>query len=481
MPPSSLPLRQTNLLRLAARLPVPEYDRSRLRPGVVHLSVGCFHRSHQAVYFDALARRGVLDWGIVGVSHRRREVGDVLRAQDGLYTVIARGPEHDETRVVGAHVRHLHGPQDPAAVTDVLAASTTRLVTLTITGSGYAVDPEDALRALPRTVPGLITAALERRFRAGMAPFTVLSCDNLAANGSVARASVLALARRRDPALAAWIESHGAFPNCLVDRITPGATDDDRLGLQAELGLEDACPVVTEPFSQWIIEDAFCAGRPPLEEVGVRFVDDVRPYALVKTRLLNGTHCALGYLGSQAGHRTTDEAMRDPALAGYLRRLHAEVRPLLPDAAGMDLPGYEQALLARVGNRRLGDQLPRLCRNGSAKVPSHLIASIAEARARGRDHPALTLAVAAWMRHLRGWDHRGRPHRVEDPAAARLQPLARAGGTDPRPLLAQADLFGDLGRDEGFAEELEAGLRALEHGGVRAVLSADRVPAGVAA
>lgn len=470
-------LRQDTLSHHARRLPVPSYDRASLAPGVVHLSVGCFHRSHQAVYFDALAERGSVDWGIVGVSHRNQALRGVLRAQDGLYTVIERGPDGDAPRVVGAICRYLHAPDSPDAVVTALADARTRLVTLTVTGAGYRPDLTDARRPAPQTVLGQIVAALARRRRAGDGPFTVLSCDNLVANGAIARRGVLELARLRDPALARWIEDRVTFPCSLVDRITPRTTDADRAGLAAEFGVDDRWPVVTEPFSQWVVEDAFCAGRPPLDEVGVRFVADVRPYALIKTRLLNAVHCALGYLGTLAGHATTDAAMEAPALAAYVRSLLAEVRPLLPRVLGMDLGAYERDLLARVANHRLADQLPRLCRSGSTKVPHHLVASIADARARNRPHPALTLAVAAWCRYLRGTDDDGRHITVDDPAAARLQRLAR----NPRALLAEADLFGTLGDDEAFVREFELCLRRLEREGVHGTLTEDPGAASVPA
>lgn len=457
---------------------MPAYDRARLSPGVVHMSVGSFHRSHQAVYFDALAARGVLDWGIVGVSHRRRDSFAALRAQDGLYTVVVRGPERDEARIVGAHQRVLHTPEQPGAVLDALADPRVRLVTLTVTGAGYGIDGRDAERELPRTVLGMLMAALDRRRRAGTGPFTVLSCDNLAVNGAVAREGVLALAELRSPELARWIDGEVTFPNGVVDRITPRTREADRAALADAFGVDDLCPVVTEPYSQWIVEDAFCAGRPPLDEVGATFVADVRPYALIKTRMLNATHCALGYLGTLAGHESTDGAMADPVLNAYVGRLLAEVRPLLPRLLGMDQRAYERDVVERIANPRMGDQLARLCRSGSTKVPQHLLSSIVSARARHRPHPALTLAVAAWLRYLRGCDDAGRPHVVEDPAAERLRRLVRQ---DVRSLLEDVELFGPLAGDSAFRAELEACLRDLGRDGVRGTLSGENAAASVPA
>jgi fructuronate reductase/mannitol 2-dehydrogenase len=432
---------------------------------VVHVSVGAFHRAHQAVYFDDLARTGVTDWGVVGVGLRRPEMRRALRAQDGLYTVVERGAGADRARVVGVMCRYLLAPEERGLVLDALADPRTRLVTLTITGDGYADRRTDS--AVAHLVEGLA-----RRRRAGTPPFTVLSCDNIPENGEVARRAVLAAAATREgrcPGLTAWIDEHVAFPSSMVDRITPQTTVADRRALEREFGVRDQWPVVTEPFSQWIVEDRFSNERPPLERVGVRFVDDVRPYALMKTRLLNGSHCALGYLGCLAGHVRIDEAMRDPALASYVERLMLdEVAPLLEAVPGIDLRAYVAELLGRFANPRIGDRLARLARRGSTKLPTHVLSSIGEARAAGRPHPRLTLAVAAWCRYVRGVDERGEPLVIDDPQADRLRALALAGGGDPRPLLAEASIFGPLGRDPGFAAEVERALATLDAHGARA-------------
>jgi fructuronate reductase/mannitol 2-dehydrogenase len=482
---AALALRTTTLGALDRRVHVPHYDRTALTPSVVHMSVGSFHRAHQAMYFDELARRGHTAWGLVGIGLRRADMRDALIAQDGLYTVVIRDREADHAQVVGVIRRYLFAPEESAGVLASLADPRTRLVTLTITGDGYLVDPatgrlDTAHPALaadlldpehPRTAIGYLVEALDRRRRAGLPPFTVLSCDNVTDNGRMARGAVTALARLRDAELAAWIDEHGAFPSSMVDRITPKTTDEHRRFVAEQFGVADLWPVITEPFTQWIVEDSFCNGRPPLDEVGVRFVDDVRPYALVKTRLLNASHCALGYLGSLAGLRTTDEAMRDPVFAGYVTRLmRDEVAPLLPAVPDLDVVAYRATTLERLANPKLPDQLERLCRAGSGKVPRHVVPSIVAAREHGVEHPLLTLAVAGWLHYLRGTDERGNRVALDDPLAPRLRELALAGGTDPRPLLSQRALFGDLGDDAGFVAELESALEALDAGGVRFAL-----------
>ena len=466
---------------------MPTYDRAALTPGVVHIGVGSFHRSHQAVYFEALARRGLGDgWALTGVGLRRRDMKEALAAQDGLYTVVARSPGAATAQVVGVITRYLFAPEERAAVLDVLADERTRLVTLTITAAGYKVDlttgafqdddPEVvgdlASPTQPSSAIGLLAEALDRRRRAGRPPFTVLSCDNTPGNGAVARTAVLAFAARRDEGLARWIEEHVTFPSSMVDRITPSTTAEDRAMVERVFGVRDRWPVMTEPFSQWIIEDAFCNGRPPLEEVGVQFVDDVRPYALTKTRLLNASHSALGYLGSLAGNQRLDALMGDPVFAGYVERMmDDEIAPLLP-SVGIDLVDYGAVLRDRFANPAVGDRLSRLCRNGSAKVPANLLSSIGEARALGRPHALLTLAVSAWCRYLQGMGPDGGRLELDDPRAASLQALARAGGDDPRPLLADEAIFGSLGTCPRFASAVHRDLLDLRARGARAVITA---------
>ncbi len=481
-------LADDTLTHHAERVAVPSYDRTALEPAVVHMSVGSFHRSHQAVYFDELAQRGVTKaWGITGVGLHRPEMRAVLTAQDGLYTVVARSAVDDVARVVGVIGRYLFAPQDGGAVLDALSSPQTRLVTLTITGAAYSVDPAtDAFRAghpeleadlatpsRPTSALGHLVEALDRRRRAGLEPFTVLSCDNVPGNGEMARRALVGFAALRDPRLAAWIDERVAFPSSMVDRITAKTTVADREFVEHEFGVADRWPVITEPFSQWVIEDVFCNGRPPLDEVGVRFVGDVRPYALLKTRLLNASHCALGHLGGLAGLQSADEAMDDPVFGAYVARLmHHEVAPLLPSVPGVDLRAYQRSLLERLANPMIGDALSRLRRNGSSKVPTHVLSSIAEARARGLPHTLLTLAVAGWCRQLRGVDEDGHGVPIDDPLADVLQPLAVAGGTDPRSLLGVWQVFGPLGQDQGFAAELEGALVAIEQDGVRSVVAA---------
>jgi fructuronate reductase/mannitol 2-dehydrogenase len=381
--------------------------------------------------------------------------------------------------------QYLFGPEQSDAVLQVLTDERTRLVTMTITGSSYLIDshsggfqPEDDEGVAsdledpghPGTVFGYLTEALHRRRAAGIAPFTVLSCDNMQANGVAARNAIVSFARMRDEKLADWIGQNVAFPGSMVDRITPATSPEERDAIAAELGVDDRWPVVTEPFTQWVVEDSFCNGRPPLDEVGVQFVPDVTPYETMKTRLLNGAHCALGYLGYLAGFRTTDQVLADDIYRQYLTRLMAdEIVPMLPEVPGIDLEAYQQTLLERLANPRMGDQLDRLCRRGSTKIPNYLLPSVRAALDDDRPHGLLVLAIAGWMRFLRGYDYAGEEMPVQGPRM-HLIDIAKKAGSDPRPLLAEEDVFGGLGSDQHLIGELQGALRALDETGPREVL-----------
>jgi len=482
-------LNEQTLPALAPKVAVPRYDRRAVTPGIVHIGVGGFHRAHEAVYLDDLMALGAgLKWGICGVGLRPADkaMQETLAPQDCLYTVVARSAGGDDARVVGSLVKYLFAPEETQAVSDALAAPETRIVSLTITEGGYnfsqATGEFDAGNAdirhdlanpdRPVSVFGYLTEALDRRRLAGRAPFTVLSCDNVPQNGDVARKTLLAFAVLRDPALHDWIAAHVAFPNSMVDRITPQTTDADRAMVRDEFGIEDAWPVVCEPFRQWIIEDHFSDGRPAWEQAGAQFVGDVHPYEMMKIRLLNASHSAMGYLGFLAGFRYIHEIMADDLFRDYIRRLmDEEVTPLLAPVPGINLTEYKATLLTRFANPTIKDQVKRICLDGSSKVPKFVIPSLQEALAVGRPAPLLTLAVAGWFRYLRGEDEQGRSYPIDDPRAAELQVLARQGGADPRPLLDLTDLFGGLGHSEAFVLHVTRLLEQLDADGARATLA----------
>jgi mannitol 2-dehydrogenase len=480
-------LSDATVRQLADRLLVPSYDRSSLRPSIVHIGVGGFHRAHQAVYLDSLARAGSTDWGEVGIGLRCSRMKRMLAPQDCLFTVVERGGERDTAHVVGAMRQFLFGPESPHAVLERLVDPTTRVVSLTVTGDGYNLDAggefrldDPAVQAdlrrprSPATWYGYVVSALQQRRAAGLPGFTVLSCDNLPDSGAAARTAVLSFAEARDATLAAWIGVNVTFPGSMVDRITPSPGPSLTGDFARRFGVVDRAVVATEPFSQWVLEDDFCNGRPPVEDVGAQVVSDVRPYKVMKSRLLNGSHSAMAYLGYLAGHRTTSEVMTDPTMHVYLRRLmRDEIAPLLPAVAGVDVEGYQATLLSRFGNRSISDPLSRLCARGSTKVPSYLLPSLVELRRRGERAPLLSLAVAGWFRYLRGVDLSGSPIDVQDARSAELGRRARLG--DPAALLADQTLMGPLSDDPVVRRDVTRALGDIERlgslGAVRAAMA----------
>jgi mannitol 2-dehydrogenase len=478
---TGVPLSNATLGLHSERIDVPTYDRSALQRGVVHIGAGNFHRAHQAVYFDDLACSGIShQWGVTGVSLRSRDVKDLLSAQDGLYTVVQRGHDHQTARVVGSISSYHYAPNDSAAVRAALADPQTRIVSLTITGNGYFLDPVtrefDANDADVRadlaasnsftTAWAYLAEALDRRRRAGTAPFTVLCCDNVPDNTQAARTALVSFAALQDTALARWIDTHVAFPSTMVDRITPATSNSERQFVERTFGVADKWPVLTEPYCQWVIEDTFSDGRPPLEEVGAQFVADVSDHKLVKTRLLNGTHIAIACLATLAGYQRTDEAMADQVIFDYAEQLmRDEIQPVLPAVPGMNTPGYRNTLLTRLSNPRMSDQLSRLARRGSTKISSFLLPSLQEAIAQGRPHTLLMLALAGWARYLRGYDLKRRKIRIDDPQAALLTRLATMEGNNPDPLLGH-EVFAELRLVPNFAERLGEMIADIDEHGV---------------
>lgn len=406
----------------------PAYDRAAVRGGVVHLGIGAFHRAHQAVVFDDALCAGDLRWGITGVSLRSAGVRDQLAPQDGLYTLVVRDGAGETTRVIGAVQRVLVAPEDPAAVTAALASPDTHIVTLTVTEKGYPIDRATGalltsdevahdLASLdaPVTAPGFIVAGLAARRRAGLPPFTVISCDNLPDNGAVLRGAVLAMAREHDTGLADWIARYGAFPATMVDRIVPATTPADIVAL----GLpEDHAMVKTEPFTQWVIEDCFAGPRPDFAALGVQLTADVAPWEAAKLRLLNGAHSGIAYLGGLQGLDLVHDVVAAPGGRGFVEALWDEAGETLDPPPGLDIAAYRAALLDRFANPALQHRTRQIAMDGSQKLPQRLLAPIVERRARSMPVDALALAVAAWMRWQGGRADDGSRYTVDDPLAA---------------------------------------------------------------
>jgi mannitol 2-dehydrogenase len=478
-----------SVAELGSRIAVPAYDRNSVKAGIVHFGVGGFHRGHEAVYLDTLMNRGqALDWGICGIGllPADRRMRDVLAAQDRLYTVVVKHPDGTwEPRVIGSIVDYLYAPDDPAAVLAKLTSPDIRVVSLTITEGGYNIDEAtgtfDAtapavaadLRsgAPPRSVFGLVTRALDQRRRAGTAPFTVVSCDNIPANGEVARKAFASFARLTDPDLGRWIEATVRFPSSMVDRITPATTDDDRTELARRFGVDDGWPVVCEPFTQWVLEDSFTGDRPPLEKVGVQIVGDIDPYESMKLRLLNGSHQALGYAGYLSGYRLVHEVTRDPLFSDFLLGYMAEEAiPTLAPVPGIDVGDYSHQLIARFSNPEVADTVARLCAYSSDRIPKFVLPVIRQQLRTGSPFGRGATVIACWARYAEGVDEQGAPIEIVDSRAERLVASARRQRLDPTAFLENRDIFGDLVDDDRFTAMYVEVLESLHERGVRATL-----------
>ena len=484
-------LNESTLSQFASTVATPDYDRAALSSGIVHFGVGNFHRAHQAMFIDRILARGVTDWAIcgVGVLDFDEAVRDALRAQDNLYTLVTIAPDGStEARVIGSIHEYLYAPDDPNAVLDRLADPATRIVSLTITEGGYSVndatgefDPRDPLTlhdlepdsGPPTSVLGYIAAGLARRRAAGTPPFTVMSCDNIQGNGHVVRTALLGFAGRKDPDLAAWIAGHVAFPSSMVDRITPATTDETRKSVRAEYGIEDRWPIRAEAFAQWVLEDTFPLGRPPYELVGVQVVDDVEPYELMKLRLLNAAHQAVGHLGLLAGEEWVHEVCQEPLFADFLLDyMHLEGIPTLLPVPGIDLDAYCEELIDRFSSEAIRDTLARLTFDASDRIPKFLLPVVRRQLETGGEIRRSALVLAAWSRGLEGRDENGGPVPINDRRATELMAAAQAEQVTPGSFLDYHPVFGDLGANPRLRDAYLACRASLIERGARATVAA---------
>lgn len=484
----SQPLNLSTLASLPPAVARPNYAREALRPGILHIGVGNFHRAHQAVYLDALFNRGKdLDWALIGAGVRPGDeaMRRALEPQDWLTTVVELEPGANTARVTGAMVDFVPFGPDSRAIVDALDDPALRIVSLTVTEGGYCIDPAtgafnpehpdiryDAAHIdTPNGVFGVLVAALRRRRERGLAPFTVMSCDNIPHNGHVALDAVAGLAALVDPGLAAFVRETVAFPNSMVDRITPATTDRERSMLSERFGIQDNWPVFCEPFRQWVLEDRFPTGRPALEEVGVTFTPEVAAFELMKLRILNGGHAAIAYPAGLLGIHFVHDAMADPLVRGFLDKLEAdEIIPCVPAVPGVDLGTYYQLIARRFANPDVGDTIPRLAQDGSNRQPKFILPSTRDRLKAGADMTGLALESALWCRYCAATTDAGEPFTLDDPNAARLTPAALAAKDDPAAFLSLRDIFGDVADSTLFRSRFEMALRSLWRDGTRATL-----------
>ena len=456
----------------------PNYNRSKISVGIVHLGIGAFHRAHQAVYIDSLLAEQP-QWGILGVSLRSNTTTKALNPQDNLFTVATNDASGQSNRIIGSVLNIITAPENPQALMDALTAETTKIVSLTITEKGYCHAPvtgnldtkhADIIADLanptaPKTAAGYIVEALRIRRKNGTAPFTVLSCDNLPMNGKVTQKVILQYAQLYNADLANWIESKATFPSTMVDRIVPATTDDNRAQISQSIGFEDKWPVMAEPFSQWVIEDNFCNTRPAYEKVHAQLVDNVEPYELMKLRMLNGSHSTIAYLGYLAGHKTVAEVMAQPEFETLITNMMTnEIIPTL-DLPNVDLPAYRDQLIERFKNPALNHLTWQIAMDGSQKLPQRILDTIRANIKAGRSYDSLAKCVAGWMQYATAADLEANAIDVRDPLADQLKAIGQEtdAATMVKAFASITSIFDTLGTNDEFITKVTQALIELRN------------------
>ena len=476
------------LSSLNLAVPTPRYARAALTPGILHFGVGNFHRAHLGVYLDTLFNQGLNhDWAIVGagVMAFDENMRQKLAGQDYLTTIVELENETTSARVIGPMVDFI-APADKAALIARLADPAIRIVSMTITEGGYFVNPatgafDPAHPAIardaahpddPATVFGCIVAGLRRRTAAGVAPFTVMSCDNVPHNGVVTRNALAGLARLTDANFADWINANLACPNAMVDRIATVTNDRERKMLSEQFGIEDAWPVFCEDYIQWVIEDHFPAGRPAFEQAGATFVKDVTPYETMKIRILNGGHAVIAYPGGLLDVHFVHEAMQHPLIKAFLDKVALdEIVPIVPPVPNTNLKDYYKLIVRRFANPKIGDTIRRLALDGSNRQPKFIVTSLRDRLAKGVSVEGLALESALWCRYCFGTTESGAVIEPNDPNWDRLQAMSRKAKTDPAAWLGMADVYGDTAKSPVFQAAFAKWLGALWRQGTVATLT----------
>ncbi|XMO86857.1 mannitol dehydrogenase family protein [Algibacter sp. AS12] len=478
-------LNNLNLEKFKEVAAIPNYNRDAIKTGIVHVGIGGFHRAHEALYTDDLLHdKTVKDWGICGVAllDFDTKIYNTLKAQDGLYTLVVK--ELDGTlsrRIIGSIVEVLYAPENPIKVIEKMASPEVKIVSLTITEGGYNYNEatgefnfENPLiqydiehSQSPKTIFGYLTQALKLRKANGVKGITIQSCDNIQGNGDMTKKMLMSYINVAEPELVTWVASNVSFPNAMVDRITPATSPIDISNLKEITGIDDAWPVVCEPFKQWVIEDDFISGRPAWENVGAQFVKDVEPFEKMKLQLLNAGHSVLGILGALMGYDTIDEVANNPIINSFLRAyMRHEVAPVLSDLNGVDLEAYEASLLERFGNIYIKDQIDRICSESSAKFPIFVLPTInSQLKENGHiEHAAFV--VAAWAIYSLGQDKNGKALLIKDAMKAELNEKAIASKNNPVAFLEIESIFGKLKDSKLFVETYTKAYQDISSKGV---------------
>jgi mannitol 2-dehydrogenase len=482
-------LKRENLFRITKPVAVPACRREELLPSVAHIGLGNFHRSHQACYLDELLNRNLAKTGIIEINlvPDSFPLGKILAEQDYLYTLITKGADgREDVRVIGSILDYINASEDKRKALDRLIDEGTKLVTLTVTEKGYYYDKvsgepdlkEEAVRhdlehpGDPSSAAGFLAAALAGRYKANGKPLTVMSCDNIPANGKLLKKLVLYFCRETHPEILSWVEDNVSFPCSMVDRITPVTTPLVVRELEERYGIRDGWPVCAEDFRQWVLEDDFKTPVPGYAAAGVQLVKDAEPYELMKMRLLNGSHSALAYPAYLLGYRKVDGAMKDPLIRDFIRRRYMEeVTPSLKPVPGIDLAVYKDTLVSRFSNSNISDTVQRLASQGSSKIPNFMLNALLDIIRGGGRYDAIAFALASWARFLSGVDEEGQSIVLDDVGGQELAEAAKNAGRQPGGFLKAAGLRHISGGDmETLEGKFAASLDSINGKGIKRAL-----------
>ncbi|WP_158837436.1 mannitol dehydrogenase family protein [Polaribacter sp. L3A8] len=478
-------LNNHNLSQFSEVVSIPQYDRSKVKAGIVHVGVGGFHRAHEAYYTDQLLHKETEgNWGICGIAllEYDAKIYNTLKDQDGLYTLIVKELDGTLTkRVIGSIVEYLYAPENPIKVVEKMANPDIKIITLTITEGGYnyseatgefnfensAIQFDLENPQAPKTIFGFLTQALKMRKEKGLKGVTIQSCDNIQGNGQMAEKMLLSYVKVAEPTLVSWINENVSFPNAMVDRITPATNATDISSLKETSGIDDAWPVVCEPFKQWVIEDNFAAGRPAWETVGAQFVDDVVPFEKMKLSLLNAGHTVLGILGDLMGYATIDESVHNKEIQNFLHNyMNIEVTPTLAGLEGVNLEEYKESLLQRFGNIYIKDQIDRICSESSAKFPIFILPTVNKQLENKGSVQFAAFVVAAWAIYSLGKNENGKPLLIKDAMQGILNDKAIASKENPTEFLEIAAVFGKLKESKTFVDAYTTSYQNITKNGV---------------
>jgi mannitol 2-dehydrogenase len=483
-----LPLNENNLESIQSAVLKPNYIRSNLSAGILHIGVGNFHRAHLSWYLHRLMQKDLAkDWAIIGSGITQYDVKmrEGLQVQDFLTTLIELDPEGNQScEVVGPMIGYVPVERNNQKLIIAMSDSNIRIVSLTVTEGGYFLDENGDFNLkhpdiihdinnpnIPKTVFGVIVSALKNRKKNNIGPFTGLSCDNLMQNGNKLKQAIIGIAKEQDLELSEWINQNCTFPNAMVDCIVP-RTGEIEIDIVRNLGIEDLAPVSHEDFRQWVIEDKFCKGRPPWEKVGVQFSDNVHGYEDQKIRILNGGHQILANAAELLNIETVRDAMKNKMIVSLLEKIEKdEIIPHIKPVPGYTPLEYYELIASRFSNPSIQDTTRRVAFDGSSRHAGFLVPSIKDGIKHNISIIGLSLAEALWARMCEGTREDGSIIEPNDPHWEKLNACAKKSKENPLEWLEQLEIYGDTSKDDKFRDYFSKWLKMIYQEGVENTLN----------